>query len=43
VPRIPLGEADLPADFRRRVSQAAEGNPLFVEELLATDSTEIRR
>ena len=30
-----LGEADLPADFRARVSQAAEGNPLFVEELLA--------
>jgi tetratricopeptide (TPR) repeat protein len=30
-----LGEADLPPDFRGRVSQAAEGNPLFVEELLA--------
>jgi tetratricopeptide (TPR) repeat protein len=30
-----LGEADLPPDFRARVSQAAEGNPLFVEELLA--------
>ncbi len=30
-----LGQADLPADFRTRVSQAAEGNPLFVEELLA--------
>ena len=30
-----LGEADVPADFRVRVSQAAEGNPLFVEELLA--------
>ena len=30
-----LGDADLPADFRVRVSQAAEGNPLFVEELLA--------
>lgn len=30
-----LGRADLAAGFRRRVSQAAEGNPLFVEELLA--------
>ena len=30
-----LGEADLPPEFRVRVSQAAEGNPLFVEELLA--------
>jgi class 3 adenylate cyclase/tetratricopeptide (TPR) repeat protein len=30
-----LGDADLPPDFRGRVSQAAEGNPLFVEELLA--------
>ncbi|MEP6808402.1 MAG: adenylate/guanylate cyclase domain-containing protein, partial [Chloroflexota bacterium] len=30
-----LGQADLPMGFRRRVSQAAEGNPLFVEELLA--------
>ncbi len=30
-----LGQADLPAEFRGRVSQAAEGNPLFVEELLA--------
>jgi class 3 adenylate cyclase/tetratricopeptide (TPR) repeat protein len=30
-----LGDADLPPDFRVRVSQAAEGNPLFVEELLA--------
>jgi class 3 adenylate cyclase/tetratricopeptide (TPR) repeat protein len=30
-----LGRADVPAAFRRRVSQAAEGNPLFVEELLA--------
>ena len=30
-----LGEVDLPLDFRGRVSQAAEGNPLFVEELVA--------
>jgi class 3 adenylate cyclase/tetratricopeptide (TPR) repeat protein len=30
-----LGRAEVPAAFRRRVSQAAEGNPLFVEELLA--------
>jgi class 3 adenylate cyclase/tetratricopeptide (TPR) repeat protein len=30
-----LGRADLPADFRTHISQAAEGNPLFVEELLA--------
>jgi hypothetical protein len=30
-----LGRADVPAAFRRRVSHAAEGNPLFVEELLA--------
>jgi class 3 adenylate cyclase len=30
-----LGRADVPASLRRRVSQAAEGNPLFVEELLA--------
>jgi len=30
-----LGRADVPPAFRRRVSQAAEGNPLFVEELLA--------
>ena len=30
-----LGNAELPAGFRRRVSQAAEGNPLFMEELLA--------
>ena len=30
-----LGRADVPAAFRRQVSQAAEGNPLFVEELLA--------
>ncbi len=30
-----LGQAELPAGFRTRVSQAAEGNPLFVEELLA--------
>jgi tetratricopeptide (TPR) repeat protein len=30
-----LGRADVPAALRRRVSQAAEGNPLFVEELLA--------
>ena len=30
-----LGQADLPAGFQARVSQAAEGNPLFVEELLA--------
>jgi class 3 adenylate cyclase/tetratricopeptide (TPR) repeat protein len=30
-----LGGADLPNGFRTRVSRAAEGNPLFVEELLA--------
>ena len=30
-----LGGAEVPPDFRVRVSQAAEGNPLFVEELLA--------
>jgi class 3 adenylate cyclase len=30
-----LGRAELPAGFPRRVSEAAEGNPLFVEELLA--------
>jgi class 3 adenylate cyclase/tetratricopeptide (TPR) repeat protein len=30
-----LGRAEVPAAFRRRVSQAADGNPLFVEELLA--------
>lgn len=30
-----LGRAEMPAAFRRRVTQAAEGNPLFVEELLA--------
>jgi len=30
-----LGRAELPAEFRTHISQAAEGNPLFVEELLA--------
>ncbi|MEP7040666.1 MAG: adenylate/guanylate cyclase domain-containing protein [Chloroflexota bacterium] len=30
-----LGRADLPAEFRSHISHAAEGNPLFVEELLA--------
>ncbi|MBA3688032.1 MAG: AAA family ATPase [Chloroflexi bacterium] len=30
-----LGHAELPAGFRSRIGQAAEGNPLFVEELLA--------
>ncbi|MGZ6255422.1 MAG: ATP-binding protein [Candidatus Limnocylindria bacterium] len=30
-----LGQADLPAGFGTRIGQAAEGNPLFVEELLA--------
>ena len=30
-----LGRADLPLEFRSHISQAAEGNPLFVEELLA--------
>jgi len=30
-----LGRADLPAAFRTHISLAAEGNPLFVEELLA--------
>ena len=29
-----LGQAELPAEFRTHISQAAEGNPLFVEELL---------
>jgi class 3 adenylate cyclase/tetratricopeptide (TPR) repeat protein len=30
-----LGQTELPAGFGTRISQAAEGNPLFVEELLA--------
>ncbi|MEO8252465.1 MAG: adenylate/guanylate cyclase domain-containing protein [Chloroflexota bacterium] len=30
-----LGKAELSPDFRAQVSAAAEGNPLFVEELLA--------
>ena len=30
-----LGHAELPAGFRARIGQVAEGNPLFVEELLA--------
>jgi class 3 adenylate cyclase/tetratricopeptide (TPR) repeat protein len=30
-----LGRAELPAAFQAHISQAAEGNPLFVEELLA--------
>jgi class 3 adenylate cyclase/tetratricopeptide (TPR) repeat protein len=30
-----LGHAEVPAGFRARIGQAAEGNPLFVEELLA--------
>jgi class 3 adenylate cyclase/tetratricopeptide (TPR) repeat protein len=30
-----LGRADLPTEFRTHISHAAEGNPLFVEELLA--------
>ena len=30
-----LGHAELPAGFRSRIGKAAEGNPLFVEELLA--------
>ena len=29
-----LGRAELPTEFRTHISQAAEGNPLFVEELL---------
>ncbi|MEP6808283.1 MAG: adenylate/guanylate cyclase domain-containing protein, partial [Chloroflexota bacterium] len=29
-----LGKAELSADFRARVSAAAEGNPLFVEEMV---------
>jgi class 3 adenylate cyclase/tetratricopeptide (TPR) repeat protein len=29
-----LGKADLPAELRHQISSAAEGNPLFVEELL---------
>jgi class 3 adenylate cyclase/tetratricopeptide (TPR) repeat protein len=29
-----LGRADLPIEFRAHISHAAEGNPLFVEELL---------
>jgi class 3 adenylate cyclase/tetratricopeptide (TPR) repeat protein len=30
-----LGEADIPGAARRRILEAAEGNPLFVEEMLA--------
>jgi class 3 adenylate cyclase/tetratricopeptide (TPR) repeat protein len=30
-----LGKTDVPAEFRARVAHAAEGNPLFVEELVA--------
>ena len=30
-----LGRADIPADARARIMEAAEGNPLFVEEMLA--------
>ncbi|MGZ8562668.1 MAG: ATP-binding protein, partial [Candidatus Limnocylindria bacterium] len=30
-----LGRAELPAEFQTHISKAAEGNPLFVEELLA--------
>jgi class 3 adenylate cyclase/tetratricopeptide (TPR) repeat protein len=30
-----LGEAELDSTVRRRIAEAAEGNPLFVEELLA--------
>ena len=30
-----LGQAELPAGLRARIGQAAEGNPLFVEEVLA--------
>jgi class 3 adenylate cyclase/tetratricopeptide (TPR) repeat protein len=29
-----LGRAELPAPARRRIAEAAEGNPLFVEEML---------
>jgi predicted ATPase len=29
-----VGRAEFPADFRTRIIDAAEGNPLFVEELL---------
>jgi class 3 adenylate cyclase/tetratricopeptide (TPR) repeat protein len=29
-----LGQADLPPELRQQISRAAEGNPLFVEELL---------
>jgi class 3 adenylate cyclase/tetratricopeptide (TPR) repeat protein len=29
-----LGEAELPWEARRRITEAAEGNPLFVEEIL---------
>jgi class 3 adenylate cyclase/tetratricopeptide (TPR) repeat protein len=29
-----LGRADLPAELRHQIASAAEGNPLFVEELL---------
>jgi class 3 adenylate cyclase/tetratricopeptide (TPR) repeat protein len=29
-----LGSTELPAELRRQISHAAEGNPLFVEELL---------
>ncbi|MDQ2933698.1 MAG: AAA family ATPase [Chloroflexota bacterium] len=30
-----LGQAELEADVRQRIAEAADGNPLFVEELLA--------
>jgi class 3 adenylate cyclase/predicted negative regulator of RcsB-dependent stress response len=29
-----LGRADIPADARARIMEAAEGNPLFIEEML---------
>lgn len=31
-----LGRAELSEDMRRRIAEAAEGNPLFVEEMLST-------
>jgi class 3 adenylate cyclase/tetratricopeptide (TPR) repeat protein len=40
-----LGMAELPIDFQHRVSRVAEGNPLFLEELLANliDDGALRR
>ena len=41
-----LGEAELEPDVRRRIAEAADGNPLFVEELLGMlidDGSLVRR